>query len=171
EDQRRELQIRIHGERGEAEIDAVEVGKEVGQHQKRNQPPRDRTDGGSFDVAFGWRGGLVHVFPLQASCCRRRLVGVAAACNAGCTRWCNAGIPWMTGSLRRVTTYRTRRAGDPTALDRWRLLNGSPTPRVEIAQSDPALPRCGACSPCAGRRGLRPCRPSSISASGVSCSG
>src|SRR6185369_15838148 len=33
-DQRRELQVRVHGQRGEAEIDAVEVGKEVGQHQE-----------------------------------------------------------------------------------------------------------------------------------------
>ncbi len=62
EDQRRELQIRIHGERGEAEIDAVEIGKEIGQHQKRDQPPGDRADSGSFDVAFGWRGGLAHGF-------------------------------------------------------------------------------------------------------------
>ena len=63
EDQRRELQVRVHGQRGEAEIDAVEIGKEIGQHQKRDQPPRDRADGGSFDVTFGWRGGLVHGFP------------------------------------------------------------------------------------------------------------
>ena len=62
EDQRRELQIRVHGQRGEAEIDAVEIGKEIGQHQKRDQPPRDRADGGGFDLAFGWRGGLAHGF-------------------------------------------------------------------------------------------------------------
>ena len=63
EDQRRELQLRVHGQRGKTEIDAVEVGKEVGQDQKRNQPPGDRADGGKFDVALGRRGGLVHVFP------------------------------------------------------------------------------------------------------------
>jgi len=72
-DQRRELQVRVHGQRGEAEIDAVEVGKEVGQHQERDQPPGDRTDGGGFDLAFGWRGGLAHGLLLsvclQASCC------------------------------------------------------------------------------------------------------
>ena len=44
EHRRREIQLLVHGQRGEAEIDAIEVGQEIGQHQKRNQPPRDRAD-------------------------------------------------------------------------------------------------------------------------------
>ncbi len=39
EHQRRELEFSVHGQSGEAEIDAVEIGEEVGQDQKRNDPP------------------------------------------------------------------------------------------------------------------------------------
>jgi hypothetical protein len=41
---KREFQFRVHGQRREAQIDAVEIGEEVGQHQERDQPPRDGTD-------------------------------------------------------------------------------------------------------------------------------
>jgi hypothetical protein len=62
---RREFQLGVHGQRGEAEIDAVEVGQEIGQHQERNQPPRDRADGGGLKLALGGArrdggGGLAH---------------------------------------------------------------------------------------------------------------
>jgi len=66
-DDRRELQFGVHGQRGEAEIDAIEIGKEVGQHQKRNEPPRDRADNGGLNFAprgaQGSDGGSGHAFP------------------------------------------------------------------------------------------------------------
>jgi hypothetical protein len=71
-DQRREFQVRVHGQRGEAEIDAVEIGEEVGQDQERNQAPGDRADRRSFDLRLvevlgaaggtGIGGGLAHGF-------------------------------------------------------------------------------------------------------------
>src|SRR3569833_572172 len=51
EDQGRELQLRVHGQRGKAEIDAVQIGEEVRKHQERNQPPGDRANGRGLDVA------------------------------------------------------------------------------------------------------------------------
>jgi hypothetical protein len=66
EDQRGEFQFGVHRQRGEAEIDAVKIRKEIGQHQERYQPPRDRADSRGFDLAFrrrdGERGGLAHGF-------------------------------------------------------------------------------------------------------------
>ena len=53
EDQRRELQFGVHGQRGEAEIDAVEIGEEIGQHQERDQAPGDGADGRGLDFALG----------------------------------------------------------------------------------------------------------------------
>jgi hypothetical protein len=43
----------VGSQRGEAEIDAIEIGKEIGQHQKRNQPSRDRANSGSLKLASG----------------------------------------------------------------------------------------------------------------------
>ena len=68
EDDRRKFQLRVHGQRGEAEIDAVEIGQEIGQHQKRDQPPRDRADRRGLKLALGAAcrggngGGLAHRF-------------------------------------------------------------------------------------------------------------
>jgi len=39
-------------QRGEAEVDAVEIGKEIRQHQKRNETPRNGTDRRGLDFAF-----------------------------------------------------------------------------------------------------------------------
>src|ERR1700737_194412 len=56
EHRRREFQLGIHGQRGEAEIDAIEIGKEIRQHQERNQPPRDRADRRGFEFALSGAG-------------------------------------------------------------------------------------------------------------------
>ena len=61
ENRRREFQFRVHGQRGKAEIDAIEIGQEIGQHQKWNQAPRNRADRRGLELALGGLGAAVMV--------------------------------------------------------------------------------------------------------------
>jgi hypothetical protein len=60
-----EAEILVHGERGETDIDAIEIAQEINQDGQWQQPPIDLAHGRSFDVHWclpstRWRVGNHH---------------------------------------------------------------------------------------------------------------
>jgi hypothetical protein len=69
-----EAEILVHGQRGEADIDTIEIAQEINQTGQRQQPPIDLAHGRSFD-AHGRADIRAHGYlPLKAGgryCCFR----------------------------------------------------------------------------------------------------
>ena len=61
---RRQAHILVHGQRGEAYVDAIEKGYEIEEHQERNETPGDLPNRTLFEEAGSGRCGVAHTLPL-----------------------------------------------------------------------------------------------------------
>src|SRR5215813_10736754 len=55
----------IHGQGGEANIDAIEKGNEVQEHEERNEPPSYLSNRALFEKIEGGRCDVAHTLPLR----------------------------------------------------------------------------------------------------------